>query len=151
MMSPWAKVAIDSNILVYCELEPDSEKGAHCQTILEMTAPRGVLAVQASLEFLAVVRRRRPQNLASAIAKTRIWSKVFEMAPTTPQVAELALELNVGHNFQVWDAVIWSAAYAMGARTLLSEDMQDGLELRGMRVLNPFKLDLPTLREQIDA
>jgi predicted nucleic acid-binding protein len=49
-----------------------------------------------------------------------------------------ALRLVNAHQFQVWDAVIWSAARAAGATLFLSEDLQDGLSLDGMRVANPF-------------
>jgi predicted nucleic acid-binding protein len=66
------------------------------------------------------------------------WSQVFETAPTTSLIMADALGLVNSHQFQVWDAVIWSAARAAGATVFLSEDLQDGMSLDGMRVVNPF-------------
>jgi predicted nucleic acid-binding protein len=139
------RAALDSNILVYAELEPESDKGRLARRIIEWTAPRGVLAAQALLEFLAVVRRRRPDSLAGAMAKAQIWSTVFEIAPTTDSVVTAASALVRNHHFQVWDAVIWSAAEVAGARLFLSEDLHDGLQLGAMRAINPFRADASAL------
>lgn len=38
----------------------------------------------------------------------------------------------------MWDAVICAAAERSGAKALLTEDLQDGRLLQGMRILNPF-------------
>lgn len=135
-----SRPTLDSNILVYAELEPETPKGAMAQRVIEMTAARGVIAAQAMLEFVAVVRRRRIESLPSAIAKVDALSVVFEVAPTTNLVAAAALTLVRDHRFQVWDAVIWSAARAAGATLFVSEDLQDGLVLDGMRVVNPFAM-----------
>jgi len=105
-----------------------------------MAAPRGVIAAQVMLEFVAVVRRRRPESLTSALAKVDAVSKVFEVAPTNTLVASRALAMVRDHQFQVWDAVIWAASREAGATLLFTEDLQDGLALKGMKAVNPFSL-----------
>ena len=134
------RAALDSNILVYAELEPETPKGVTAQRIIEMAASRGVIAAQSLLEFVAVVRRRRVESLHSAIAKVDAWSAVFDVAPTTNLVASKALILVRDHQFQVWDAVIWSASREAGATLFLSEDLQNERVLDGLRVVNPFAL-----------
>src|SRR5947209_3182991 len=131
------RATLDSNILVYSELEPDSNKGVRASALIRAAAPTGVLAVQALLEFMAVVRRKRPDRLDAADAKVEAWTRVFEIAPTTSRVARSALDLSRAHGLQIWDAVIWSAAQDAGATVFLSEDLQDGLALGGMRAANP--------------
>jgi hypothetical protein len=37
-----------------------------------------------------------------------------------------------------WDAMLWAAAQRAGVRHLLTEDLQDGFELAGVRFVNPF-------------
>jgi predicted nucleic acid-binding protein len=37
-----------------------------------------------------------------------------------------------------WDALVVAAARAGGCRTLLTEDLQHGQDLSGLRVVNPF-------------
>lgn len=139
------RAALDSNVLVYAELEPETPKGMRSQRVIEMAAPRGVIAAQVMLEFVAVVRRRRPESLTSALAKVEALSKVFEVAPTNNLVAGRALAMVRDLQFQVWDAVIWAASREAGATLLFTEDVQDGLDLRGMKAVNPFSLSLADL------
>lgn len=130
---------LDSNILLYARLEPDSSKGEAATRLIARCAARGVLAAQALGEFLAVVRRRRPEQLADALKEVTLYRQVFRVAPTDPTVILAAGDLVLRHGLQFWDAVIWKAASSLGAELFLSEDLQDGLRLDGVRVLNPFE------------
>ena len=151
MRAPPSVVTLDSNILIYARLEPDSTKGELAAHLVARCAPRGVLAAQALAEFLAVVRRRRPEQLAAAIHEAGLYRRVFKVAPTMPDVILAAGALALRHNLQIWDAIIWKAAAGLGASLFLSEDLQDGLELDGMRVLNPFKEDNTSKLEHLIA
>lgn len=144
-----AKVAFDTNILVYAELEPETEKGELALELTEVLAPRAVLAAQVLLEFLAVVKRRAPQDLQRALELVVRWRAMFPVAPTTDIIVAEATELIRAHRFQVWDAVIWAASRAAGANFLLSEDMHDGLQIGGLTVVNPFKRDMADLLEVV--
>ncbi len=146
-----ARVSIDSNILVYGALEPQSEKGRRAQWIIALCAARGVLSHQALLEFVAVVRRRAPDLLAQALAQAEAWSQTFETAPTSDRVFADALAMVRLHQFEVWDGVIWASARHAGASVLLSEDMQDGFAKDGLRVLNPYLLDDAALKALVES
>lgn len=139
------RVSLDSNILVYAVLEPGSDKGRRAIEVVDRASPRGILATQALLEFVAVVRRRVPALTSKATTQAQAWAAVFETATTTTKVAEAAYRLVAAHQFQVWDAVIWSAARMAGATILLSEDLQDGLVLDGLRAIDPFRISRQTL------
>jgi predicted nucleic acid-binding protein len=141
------RAGLDSNILVYAELEPETDKGKRSQHIIASFAPRGILAVQSLLEFIAVVRRKRPESLASALQKVRAWSTVFETAPTTQPIAATALDLVRDHRFQTWDAVIWAAVSDAGASVFFTEDLQDGFSRGTMRARNPFAMSDADLDE----
>ncbi len=145
------RAAIDSNILVYAELEPETDKGKRTHRIIGACAPRGILAVQYLLEFVAVIGRKRPASLQSAIAKVQACAGVFEIAPTSQRIAANALALVEAHKFQVWDAVIWSAVSEGGASIFFSEDMQDGFSMDGMRAINPFVIDEAEILSAIGA
>lgn len=133
-----ARVSLDSNILVYAALEPASDKGRVASELIARASPKGIVATQALLEFVAVVRRRTPDLTSQAIAQAEAWSAVFETAPTTSSVMRVALRLVAAHQFQVWDAVIWAASQDAGATVLFTEDLQDGFTLNGMAAVNPF-------------
>lgn len=135
-----SRATLDSNVLIYAALEPMSEKGKRAQSIIQRAAPFGILTVQALLEFVAVVRKKSPGLLSSAIAQAAAWSAVFETAPTTAQTMEAAMNLAAKHQMQIWDAVILASAAAAGATLFLSEDMGDGELHLGVTIQNPFKL-----------
>ena len=40
--------------------------------------------------------------------------------------------------FSIWDSALIAAASMLGCHTLLTEDMQDGQVIDGVRILNPF-------------
>ena len=138
-------VGFDSNILIYTELEARSEKGLHARAVLERLSARGVVPVQSLLEFVTVVRKRRPERTDAAIAKASVWATVFRTQATSELVMGAASRLVSRHQLQVWDAVILAATHEAGASVLLSEDMQDGAVLGGVRILNPFATDLDGL------
>ena len=132
------RVSLDSNILIYATLEPGSDKGEMAADLIACAAPRGILATQALLEFVAVIRRRAPDLTSQAILQSEAWAQVFETAPTTLPVMRAALELVAAHRFQVWDAVIWAASQDAGASVLFTEDLHDGFTAGGMVAVNPF-------------
>jgi len=146
-----ARVSLDSNVLIYAALEPQTVKGARARDLIAWTAVRGVLANQALLEFVAVVRRRSPDLAPQAIAQAEAWSRTFETLATSDRVVAEALSMVQFHQFQVWDAVIWSAARQAGAAILFSEDLQDGFAKDGMRALNPFAVEPADLRSLVES
>ena len=50
-----------------------------------------------------------------------------------------ALDAVKKHRLAFWDAMLWAAAQRAGVRHLLTEDLQDGFELEGVRFVNPFE------------
>lgn len=50
-----------------------------------------------------------------------------------------ALAIKARYQLSSWDSAIVAAAKAADCREILSEDMGDGQDYGGVRVLNPFK------------
>jgi predicted nucleic acid-binding protein len=143
-------VTLDSNILIYATLEPETVKGRRAASIILQAAPKGILAVQALLEFVAVVRKKSPELLAAAKEQAATWAEIFEIASTTPQSADTALDLATRHKLQIWDAVILASAAHAGATHFLSEDLGDGETHLGVRIVNPFNLSEAELSKILD-
>ena len=57
----------------------------------------------------------------------------------TPSLLEDAIDLHASRGFAFYDALIVRAAIISGCACLLSEDMQDGAVIGGVRIANPFK------------
>jgi len=49
-----------------------------------------------------------------------------------------AIERHRSMSFSFWDALILEAALRCGAKRLLTEDLQHGQKIEGLRVENPF-------------
>ena len=130
--------ALDSNVLLYGFLEPDSDKGMFANELVQRVAGTGVIAVQVLGEFLWVVRRRRPEWSARAARRVEFLREVFAVVDTDFELLMAGQDLMSRHRLQLWDAVILKAAARGGAKLLLSEDMQDGARLDNMLILNPF-------------
>jgi predicted nucleic acid-binding protein len=133
------RFTIDSNILVYAVDIGAGERRAMAAEVLAraMTAD-AILTTQAVGEFLAVVRRKNPSTFVSAASEAARWATIFPVAPTTSDHLIAAVAMAERFKLQFWDCVIWQAALAGGASIFVSEDLQDGLSLGGMTILDPF-------------
>ena len=132
------RVAIDSNILIYAEVEPDSAKGMRSADLILRAARNGVMPAQVLGEFLRFVQRRFPASLEEAIRQALVYQSVFITPPTTDAIINKAAELARAHRLQLWDCVVCAASAEAGAKVLLTEDMQDGRILEGLYLMNPF-------------
>lgn len=133
------RFAIDSNILVYAVSRGDGRKHEIAAEIM-VAAPRfdSILPVQVIGEFLNVVRRMDSDALAPALAQASRWMATIALAETQPAHLLEAAQFATRYKLQFWDSVIWQVAVAAGAAFFLTEDMQDGLSLGGLTVINPF-------------
>jgi predicted nucleic acid-binding protein len=138
MTGAMTRVALDSNILIYAELEPQSNKGRQAADLILQAARDGVIPVQVLGEYLRFVPRRAPAVFEDAIRQASIYRAAFLTPPTTDAVIDKASELARAHRMQLWDGVVCAASIDAGAKVLMTEDMQDGRVIDGLRLLNPF-------------
>lgn len=132
------RVALDSNILIYAELEPDTEKGKRAADLVLRASHDGVIPVQVLGEFLRFIERRAPAAFEEAKQQVSIYQTAFLTPSTTDSVINKASALARTHRMQFWDCVVCAASAEAGAKVLLTEDMQDGRILDGLRLMNPF-------------
>lgn len=134
------RAAIDTNVIVYAELEPDSDKGRLARRLINACVRHdGVIAAQVLGELLAVVRRKKPELLPHARGMVEDLAEALKTSPTTGDVMCAAAALSRDHGLQVWDAVICIASADAGSTHLLSEDMHDGFKVSGLKIINPFE------------
>jgi predicted nucleic acid-binding protein len=94
--------------------------------------------VQVLGEYLRFIQRRVPPAFEEAIRQTSIYQAAFLTPPTTDAIINKATELARAHAMQLWDCVVCAASAEAGAKVLMTEDMQDGRVIHGLRVMNPF-------------
>jgi predicted nucleic acid-binding protein len=134
------RAGIDTNILIYASLPREGQKYAIARSVLEYTSlpGRGILALQALTEFYAVATRKAYSTPAQAWAYVQAWSDVIPVEPAGPSDFTVAAHLHQDHNIAFWDAMMIATYQRAGARTFISEDLQNGRTFGELRVLNPF-------------
>jgi predicted nucleic acid-binding protein len=65
------------------------------------------------------------------------WTR-FEVQPMTLDILMAALDIKARCRLSTWDSTVVAAALALGCRELYTEDMQHGLTIDGLRLINPF-------------
>jgi predicted nucleic acid-binding protein len=133
-------IALDTNILACAEQKSD-HLGRHEQAnvlMQRLTTGEHIIPVQVFAEFMNACRKKQLLTVAAAASKVGFYAAVFETPNTQIGDLQLAAELVDRFNLQFFDAVIVAVARRSGATILLSEDMHDGLEIGGLRIVNPF-------------
>jgi predicted nucleic acid-binding protein len=133
-------IAIDSNALVYAQQNAD-EQDRHRQALdlIAGAAMSGaIVPLQVLGEFLNVCRKKLGKSPSDAVDQVADYLRVFECPATgTPDLTDAAF-LADRFKLQFFDALIVTVALRAGATVLLSEDMQDGLRIEALQVLDPF-------------
>jgi len=136
-----ARTFVDTNILVYAhdrDAGPKSEIAAsHLRDLWE--GENGVTSVQVLQEFYVNAVRKISPPLPIPAAREilrvyRVWVKQATSVDTVlrgTEIAELA-------QLSFWDGLIVASAEQTGASILLSEDLNHGQVIAGVKVVNPF-------------
>ena len=132
---------VDKNILVYARDKSDPVKQARATEIMNILWIKrtGRLSPQVLQEFYVTVTRKLKPGLPAAEARQDV-RDLMEWNPKTPgtRVLESAWEIEDRWQLSWWDSLIVASALDCGTSILLSEDMQDGLFIDSLQILNPF-------------
>jgi predicted nucleic acid-binding protein len=129
----------DSNILIYAEdsANPEKQKKA-IELILEHRSHRsGVVSLQVLGEYFHTVTQKLNVEAGLARSQVEFYSRFHLVEPTVTDVLG-AIDLNRLHRFSYWDCLIIRCAVQSRCSVLLTEDMQHGREIDGLRIVNPF-------------
>jgi predicted nucleic acid-binding protein len=129
-------IAFDSNVLVYAQQETDKQDRHIRAMELIAAADDVIIPMQVLGEFLNVCRTKLGKTPNDAVDQVADYLLVFA-CPQTQDLIDAAF-LADRFNLQFFDALIVIVSDRAGATTLLSEDMHDGLQIEGLRIINPF-------------
>ena len=143
------RFTVDSNILIYTLDRLDERRHGPAKDLIARAAELDFfMTTQAIGEFLNVVRRKRLGAFDDAILLADRWIGLFEVVDTSSLDLCNAATLAERRRLQFWDSLMWQVSRSAGADVLLSENFQDGLQLGGMKVLNPFA---ETNRDELES
>lgn len=132
---------VDTNVLLYavCAGRVDRAKAEIARDILRRDDL--VVSVQVLQEFyVQATRTGRVQPLShdEAAELIALWLR-FRVIELSVPLMQAALQLKRRYQTSYWDAAILAAAASAGCAKLLSEDLTDGQDYDGVRVVNPFR------------
>lgn len=137
-----SKVFIDTNILVYCTDKYDIKKRDICRAHIKTLRNnlRGVISTQVMQEFYLVATKKL--NTDPLVAKSILHSfENFEIVVITPEIINDAIDCSILNRLSFWDSLIISAAQYAKCEQLLTEDLNHGQIIQGLRIVNPLKDD----------
>lgn len=133
---------VDTNVLVYAHDRSESRRQPIAEGLLEdLWANRtGRLSTQVLQEFYVVVTRKFDPPMSRQEAREVIAAyAAWPVAGIDAAMIALASQLEEQHLISFRDALIVEAALWAGATCLVTEDLQDGREIGGVRIENPFR------------
>ena len=136
-------VFVDTNVFIYALDRRDVAKQRAAQTWLSRCwrERSGRVSAQVLNEFYVnLVRMNGVGFQARARAEIRqlmVWNPCGITSAMIETAWVIADNASVSH----WDGLIVAAALHQGCETLLTEDLQLGQTIEGVRVLSPFQAD----------
>lgn len=133
---------VDTNVLLYAHDRTAGHKREVASELLESLwgERRGALSTQVLQEFYVNATRKLPRPLTAPRARAvveRYATWRVHSIDSSDIVAASALERR--HRQSFWDALIIVSAARLGATTLISEDLQHGRRIAGLKLVDPFR------------
>jgi predicted nucleic acid-binding protein len=95
------------------------------------------MSLQILQEYFVTVTRKYGVDPASARRKVELFAAFDVVEPALTDVLS-AIDLHRLRNLSYWDALVVHCARQAGCEQVLSEDMQHGQVIDGVRIVNPF-------------
>lgn len=135
------RFTLDSNILIYSADDRAGQRTQIAREVIERARHVDChLTLQAVSEFFSAATRKGYVPLAQAAGQATNWLTLFGTIPASSSAVRVAL-VNARGRRSYWDALLIATAAEGGCRAILTEDLQDGAMIGGVRVVNPFGPD----------
>jgi predicted nucleic acid-binding protein len=128
---------VDTNIWLYAFVESgEPAKSARARALLHRTDIAISSQVVNEVCVNLIKKARFPEPDVRKLVTT--FHRRYRVVAVDMTVQLEASMLRETHSLSFWDSLIIASALAADADVLYSEDMQHGLEVAGMRIINPL-------------
>jgi predicted nucleic acid-binding protein len=129
----------DTNILLYSndKRNPAKQLKAHSLVLAHRSDRTGVVSLQVLQEYFVNATRKLGMDPVVARRRLEIFSRFDLVEPRLNDVLA-AIDLHRLNQISYWDALIVHCARMSGCHVVLTEDLQDGQVIDGVRIVNPF-------------
>ncbi|CAN5463247.1 MAG: PIN domain-containing protein [Actinomycetota bacterium] len=134
--------SLDTNVLLYFVDDAETEKQARAKEVVEreMTAGTMLVSTQVLQEFYNNATRKLQMPLSSEAAErsVRRFIEISIVIQIDTEIILAAIARTRTMSISFWDALIVEAALKGGAEKLITEDLNHGQTVDGLRIENPF-------------
>ena len=134
---------LDTNIFVYSFDKNSKSKQERAKTLVSraLDTRRGIVSFQVVQEFLNVATRKFSTPLSATDTQLYLMQVMAPLCEVFPNIGLYSEALSISREtgFSFYDSLILASAIAGHCETLLTEDLQDGQRIRGVKVHNPFR------------
>jgi predicted nucleic acid-binding protein len=137
-----APAFVDTNILVYAFDKSPTPKKRIAQRLMHELMDEDRLRVSTQvLQELFVTLTRKVSRCCSTEEALALLEDLSAWPLMTVDYAAIRAAIGLAEQAQLsfWDALVVVAAARAGAAVLYTEDLNDGQEILGVRISNPFK------------
>lgn len=131
---------VDTNVVIYAhDVDAGMKHEVANRVLRELWSQRsGVLSMQVLQEFYVNVTRKISSPLSKDLARLVVNSYAIWCIETTPAEIAAAFRIEDEARIGFWDALIVASALKCGAVRILSENLNAGQMIAGVRIENPF-------------
>lgn len=138
-MSGKPAIFIDTNIWLYAFLDTgEAEKSSRAKALFQRSEP--MLSVQVVNEICVNLIKKADFSEEQIARLIESFYEKYPIVEMDESILLSASQLRREYAFSFWDSMVVACALAVNAEILYSEDMQDGLTIRGtLQIINPLK------------
>ena len=129
----------DTNILVYAEDPSDRRKQEIAKQLIvhHLRQRSGVVSIQVLQEYFVSATGKLKLDIGLVRYQIEFFTHFQVVEPSAGDVLA-AIDIRRLYGFSIWDSLILRAAKKADCRILLTEDMQHGQTIDGVKIVNPF-------------
>jgi len=130
---------VDTNILVYAFDPSQGQRHLHARDVCNalLAQDRFCLSTQVLQELYVTLTRQAGIAIDTVLSVTDDLAQ-WPVFTVDYRAIRHAVQISRDHQVSFWDALLLSAANRMGAAVLLTEDLNHGQTIAGVRIHNPF-------------
>jgi predicted nucleic acid-binding protein len=133
------RVFLDTNVLAYSDDVRAPQKQQRSIDLVKQHRRQntGVVSIQVLQEYFVCATGKFKLDANVARRKIETFSQFHVVRPDPADILA-AIDIHRLHRVSFWDALILHSAKQAGCRVLLTEDMQHGQTIDGVKIVNPF-------------
>jgi predicted nucleic acid-binding protein len=135
-----ARAFIDTNIFIYVLDKYDKNKQKIARKTIKTAVKNesAVISTQILQEFYNICTTKLHLDPLKAKEYVHNYSDNLEVVQNSSEIIERGIDISIISQISFWDALIIAAAEYSKCLEIITEDLNDGQIINGIRIRNPF-------------